>query len=180
MPTYTKSAYKESMGLAKPLESDYWDPKVYNENFDKIDSYPFVVQSGTTTAKRTAINGTSETIAVTWYYKKWSDGTLEAYAVSHIDNWRCSDKQKQDGTWRSGYVRFRFPALGQSTIFHRSAYVSAADDGAVGYWVEDASNPKDGSDNANYSTVRIVSTSFEDTTNVTGKNVYLSFKGTWS
>lgn len=175
MPTITPN-----MGLSLPYESEALDVSVLNSNFEKIDGFPYVVESGQTTAYHSNINAsTAQYKQITWYYKKWSDGTLEAYAVAHVTNLRCNDKQNQDGTWRSGYIRFYYPSLGQKVIYHRSAFVSQADDTSNQVWVADVSQPGDGSDNASYESVRCISTTQETVATGSDKNFYLSFKATW-
>lgn len=167
-----------NMKLTLPYESDYYDISVFNNNFTKIDSFPYVVESGKTTAYHSNANASvAQYKKITWYYKKWSDGTLEAYAVAHITGLKCNDKQKQDGTWRSPYIRFYYPSLGQKVIYHRNAFVSQADDDGYTVWTADVSAPGDGSDNANYESVRCVTTVQETT--ASDKNFYLSFKATW-
>lgn len=175
-------AYTPNMKLAKPYESDNFDLELLNSNWDKIDSFPYVVESGRTTAYRSNIHASvAQYKKITWYYKKWSDGTLEAYAVANIEDWRCNGEQGDDGTWWSGYIRFNYPSLGQKTIFNRAAFVSQADNKSVACWVADVSSPGDGYDNASYESVRLVATANEDSIISGGsdKNIYLSFKGTW-
>lgn len=173
MPEYT--ANKK---YALPYESEPVDINVINENFLKDDAFPFVLASGTVTANRMQPGSTTSVAEkLTWYYKKWSDGTLEAYAVAHVANLACNDSQKQDGTWRSKFLRFIYPSLGQKKIFNRSMCISGADLGSSGYWAEDVSSPGDGADNASYQTIRCVSTVKETTTK--DKNIYVGFKGTW-
>lgn len=173
-------AVTPNMGLTKPYESEYFDVNVLNDNFDKIDSFPYVVESGKTTAYHSNTNASvAQYKKIDWYYKKWSDGTLEAYAVAHISGLRCNDKQNQDGTWRSGYIRFYYPSLGQKVIFHRNCFVSQADNTSNQVWIADVSTPGDGSDNANYESVRCITTTQETAASVSDKNFYVSFKGTW-
>lgn len=175
MPSITPN-----MGFTLPYESDKWNPEVYNENFRKIDAVPYVVESGVTSAYHSNINATiAQYKKIDWYYKKWSDGTLEAYAVAHISGLACNDKQNQDGTWRSGYIRFYYPSLGQQLIYNRGAFVSQADNVNTHVWVADVSQPGDGADNATYESVRCISTMQESIANASDKNFYLSFKGTW-
>lgn len=173
MPEYTPNK-----NYALPYESEPVDIETLNENFRKDDAFPFVVASGTTTANRFSPGSTTSVAEkLTWYYKKWSDGTLEAYAVAHVTQMICNDMEKQDGTWRSKFFRFKYPDLGQKTIFHRSAMISGADDVSSGYWAEDVSAPGDGADNCTYQTIRAVSTIKE--TVARDKNIYVAFKGTW-
>lgn len=176
MPSFTTN-HK----FSKPYESENYDINVQNSNWDIVDKLPYIVEAGTATAYRSNINATTAQYKkITWYYRKFSDHTLEAYAVADdITNWRCDDKQKQDGTWRSGYIRFYYPSLGQKTIFHRNAFISQADDNAQSVWVADVSAPGDGSNNASYESIRCLSTTQETIQNGTNKNVYVSFRATW-
>lgn len=176
MPSFTTN-HK----FSKPYESENYDVNIQNSNWDIVDKLPYIVSAGTTTAYRSNVNAsTAQYKKITWYYKKFSDHTLEAYAVAaDISGWACSDKQKQDGTWRSGYIRFYYPSLGQKTIFNRSAFVSQADNDAHSVWVADVSAPGDGSNNASYESIRIISTTQEAVKDAPDKNVYLSFRATW-
>lgn len=175
MPTITPN-----MGLSLPYESEALDVSVLNSNFEKIDSFPYVVESGVTTAYHSNTNGAvAQYKKIDWYYKKWSDGTLEAYAVAHISGLACNDKQGQDGTWRSGFIRFYYPSLGQKIIFNRGAWVSQADNSGPAVWLGDVSAPGDGTDNASYQTVRCISMVQETIAGASDKNFYVSFKGTW-
>lgn len=173
MPSFTPN-----MGLTKQYEAENYDVNIVNANLDIIDSFPYIVESGVTTAYMSNANATTAQYKkIDWYYKKYSDGTLEAHTVAQITGLKCNDKQKQDGTWRSPYIRFYYPSLGQKTIFHRNAFVSQADDTSNTVWISDVSSPGDGSDNANYESVRCVAT-VQETTAI-DKNFYLSFKATW-
>lgn len=167
------------MGLSLPYESEAMDVAVLNSNFETIDGFPYIVESGQATAYMSNINASvAQYKQVTWYYKKFSDGTLEANAVAQVTGLKCDGDQKQDGTWRSGYIRFYYPSLGQQVVFHRNAFVSQADNTSATVWVADVSAPGDGSDNASYESVRCVATMRETT--AVDKNFYLSFKATWS
>ena len=173
MPEYT--ANKK---YALPYESEPLDINVLNENFRTDDRLPYIVEAGTASANRYS-PGSFSAVAekIQWYYKKYSDHTLEAYAVAHVTAMICNDSQKQDGTWRSKFFRFAYPSLGQKIIFNRSVCISGADDSSSGYWAEDCSTPGDGKDNATYQTIRGVSTTKETTAR--DKNIYIGFKGTW-
>lgn len=175
MPDFTANH-----GFAKPYESDNYDVSVQNSNWDILDAVPYIVASGTSTAYHSNINASvAQWKKITWYWKKFSDGTLSAKAVAHITGLACTDKQNQDGTWRSGYVRFYYPALGQKVIFGRNAFVSQADNAANQVWVADVSAPGDGSDNASYESLRVISTVQETASKTADKNFYLSFDATW-
>lgn len=175
MPTITPN-----MGLSLPYESEALDVSILNSNFEKIDGFPYVVESGVTAAYRSNTNATTAQFKkIDWYYKKWSDGTLEAYAVAPVEGLACNGEQGEDGTWMSGWIRFYYPALGQKIIFNRAAWLSQADNRDWNVWVADCSQPGDGSDNASYQTIRCVATAYEDVSYASDKNFYLSFKGTW-
>lgn len=173
MPTTTAN-----LGLAKPLESENWDPNVYNNNFDKIDKLTHIVESGTTTSKRWTINGTSSNGGtITWHYKKYSDGSLEAQTMWKIANWLCNDSQGQDGTWRSGWIHVEYPTLGQKSIFYKNAYCasSSTSSDSTQCWVMDSS---DYGEDATYQTIELVATR-EETNSAIEKVIYMEFKGMW-
>lgn len=162
-----------------PYETEAVDINVINENFRKDDGFPYVKEAGTAYANRYLPGSTSNVAEkLKWYYKIWSHGIVEAYAVAHVTAMICNDSQKQDGTWRSNYFRFNYPTFNKSldTVFHRTAWISGADDGTSGYWLEDVSTPKEGNDDAAYQTVRGVSTKKETTAR--DKNIYVGFMAT--
>lgn len=164
--------------FSKPYESENYDINIQNANWDKLDALPYIVEAGTATAYHSNVNATTAQYKkITWYYRKYSDHTLEAYAVAPITGLKCNDAQKQDGTWRSGFIRFYYPSLGQKIVFNRSCFVSQADDNATTVWAADVSKPGDGSDNASYESVRCVATVKENT--AVDKNFYVGFKATW-
>lgn len=166
-----------NMGLTLPYESDNYDISVFNENFTKIDELPYIVEAGTAKAYHSNGNATVANYRqVTWYYKKYSDGTLEAHTVTPWSSWPCNISTTS-GVWMSVFVRFHYPALGQKIIFHRSATVSQTDDTSVGMWASDVSCPGEGNDNLSYQSIRLLSLAKEETERY--KNVYLSFKATW-
>lgn len=167
-----------NLGLIKPYESEYWDIDKFNENMDKIDALTHIVESGTATSDKYAINSvTTKSGTVTWRYKKYSDGTLEANSAWKISNLRCNDKQGEDGTWRSGFVHVNYPSLGQQTVYYKNAMCassSAASD-ATQCWVMDCSIY---GEDAGYQTIRLVATKNETDTSAE-KVIYMEFKGTW-
>ena len=174
MPNYTKNKK-----YATFQESEKVDVSLINGNFIIDDGFPYIVEAGKAVANRYSPNSTSSVAEkIDWYYKKYSDGTMEAYAVAHVTAMVCNDSEKEDGTWRSKFFRFQYPSsLGIKKVYHRSAWLSGADDGTSGYWLEDVSSPGDGQDNATYQTVRGVSTKKE--TKARDKNIYVGFKATW-
>lgn len=166
-----------NLGLKKPLENEYWDPSVYNENFDKIDELTHIIASGTITSNRTAIGSDAYAGTVTWHYKKYSDGTLEASCSWKATNWRCNDKEGADGTWRSGWIRVEYPSLGQKSIYYKNAMCASSSSASdsIQCWVMDTSIY---GESASYQTIRLVSTNMESNTDVE-KVIYMEFKGTW-
>lgn len=167
-----------NLGLTKPYESEYWDIDKFNENMDKIDALTHCIASGTATSDKFAINsGSTKSGTVTWHYKKYSDGTLEAQCSWKVANWKCTDKQGEDGTWRSGYIHVNYPKLGQKAIYYKNAMCasSSSSSDATQCWVMDCSSY---GESATYQTIRLVSTKKETSTSME-KVVYMEFKGTW-
>lgn len=165
-----------NMKLSLPYESEALDVSVLNANFTKIDSFPYIVESGETTAYMS--NGNAEIAQykkITWYYKKYSDGTLEAHTVAPVTGIPCN--MARGNLFVSKYLRFYYPSLGQKIIFNRNCFASNADSDSSCVWVQDVSQPGDGSDNVSYESVRLMSATKETTS--ADKNFYLSFKGTW-
>lgn len=168
----------EKLGLVKPYESDYWNINTFNENMDKLDALTHIIESGTATAYKYKINSTStKDGTVTWYYKKYSDGTLEAQCSWKITNLRCTDKQGQDGTWRSGYVHVDYPSIGQKSIYYKNAMCasSSGSSDSTQSWVMDTSAY---GESASYQSIRLVATQKETGSSIE-KVIYMEFKGTW-
>lgn len=164
------------LGLTKPYESDYFNIGDFNDNMDKIDNLVHIVESGTMTATKTTINTQTPNGNVTWHYKKYDDGTLEAQCAWKINNWKCSDSQGEDGTWRSGYIHVNYPNLGQKSITYKNAMVAASSGSpdAAYNWVMDCSAY---GESTSYQTIRLVSPLNE--TKSIEKVIYMEFKGTW-
>lgn len=160
--------------LTKPFESEYYDIGVMNDNMDKIDALTHITTSGTATATKYAVNSTTvKDGTVTWYYRKGDDGIIEAWATFQAPL-QCNDSQKQDGTWRSGYLHINYPSLGQKKIINRNIYIGSGDNSAAASWAMDSSTY--GSDTG-YQTFRAVSMVKE--TKKIMKNVYMSFVATY-
>ena len=169
MPTTTPK-----LGLVKPYESDYYDVNTLNANMDTIDNLTHIVASGTATSTRSQVNAwDTNGGTVTWYWKKYSDGTLEAYARFIITNLRCNAKQ-DDGTWYSGYIQVNYPDLGQDVIFHRSVSVGCVNAVGIMNWAIDTAKYGTVVDATAFTLVSIA----EEPSNIE-KCIYVGFKGTW-
>lgn len=72
------------------LENDVVDWELINQNFEKLDDTVLCIESGEKTA---AYSGGSSGNAV-WYYKIYSDGSLDMYTILDINNLRCSNGGK--------------------------------------------------------------------------------------
>lgn len=167
-----------NLGLKKPLENEYWDPNVYNDNFDTIDKLTHIIASGTITSDKYRINSSSvKDGTVTWHYKKFSDGTLEASCAILITDLRCNDNEGADGTWRSGWLCVGYPSLGQKSIYYKNAMCasSSSSNDSIQCWVMDTSVY---GESATYQSIRLVSTKKETDTAIE-KVIYMEFKGMW-
>ena len=68
------------LGMTKPSESDYASINTLNANFDIIDALVHIKSSGTATSTVYGYETNTSSIGnVTWYYKKYDDGTFAAY-----------------------------------------------------------------------------------------------------
>ena len=85
------------------LESEVVDFEEVNENFTKIDTLPFCIESGTKTSSYT---GGSSAIA-TWRYKKYSDSTVDMSTVLYFDNLKCNEGT--EAPYYSGVSKVDFP-----------------------------------------------------------------------
>ena len=75
------------------LESEVVDFEEINDNFKKIDALVSCTESGKKTANYT---GGSDSVA-TWYYKKYTDKSIEMWAKLNFTNLKC------DGGTKSPY-----------------------------------------------------------------------------
>lgn len=78
------------MGFNTFLENDVVDWELINENFEKLDNMVLCTESGSKTAAYSG--GTSGN--ATWYYKKYSDGTIEMYTKIEFDSLKCGSGSK--------------------------------------------------------------------------------------
>ena len=168
------------LGLVKPYESDYFNISDFNANMDKIDNLVHIVESGIVTSNRTSVGAENLNAGtVDWYYKKYNDGTLEACGKWKVTNWRCKDKQGEDGTWRSGYIRVYYPNIGQKSIFYKNAMVAASSGSgdSITNWIMDCSAY---GEDTSYQSLRLVAPKIEgEDKAAVEKVIYMEFKGTW-
>lgn len=82
MPNKTKN-----LALFSWLRSDKIKVSEINENFNILDDCVHCVESGTVTTNYVA---DSVTKTCTWRYKKYSDGTSEAYTDVRVSNMPCT------------------------------------------------------------------------------------------
>lgn len=76
----------EKLELNVWLESEPVNFEEVNANFEKIDSLPLCIESGT---KSSSYTGGSDASA-TWLYKKYSDGTIEMCTRLEYTNLKCN------------------------------------------------------------------------------------------
>lgn len=75
-----------NLGLNTWLENEVVDFEEINENFEKLDAMTMCVESGKKTANYT---GGSDTVA-TWYYRKYSDKSIDLWAKLNFTNLKCN------------------------------------------------------------------------------------------
>lgn len=161
------------LNLTLPYESEYYDISVQNGNFQKIDDLTHITKSGTATATRYAINSaTVKDGTVTWYYQIFDDGIIQAWTTFQT-NALCNDSQKQDGTWRSGFLHINYPSLGQAKIINRAIFAGSGDSTAAQNWAADVSTY---GSSTGYQSFRLISM-VKETTKI-NKNIYMSFVAT--
>lgn len=94
----------ERLGLNTWLENDIVDFELMNENFRIIDEAPSIVEAGTTTSTYT--DSSSKT--TTWYYKKYSDGTVEMSAKLGYTGLLCNQGTQAPYYSNASDVNFPF------------------------------------------------------------------------
>lgn len=86
------------LGLNTWLPSDYMNVSELNANFNKIDTYIMCTKSeiiSTTTSNDDQTN-------TDWFYKEYSDGTIELYAAVRMSKIKC-DHSTTTGTETAPY-----------------------------------------------------------------------------
>lgn len=69
------------------LENEPVDFEEINDNFEKIDKLPFVIESGSKIGSYTGGSNSSNI----WRYKKYSDGTIEMSTKLEYNNLKCNN-----------------------------------------------------------------------------------------
>ena len=85
------------------LENEPVNFEEINENFEKIDALPICIESGTKLGTYTGGSQTSNT----WYYKKYSDGSIEMYTKLEFNNLKCDGGT--EAPYYSGSSKVTFP-----------------------------------------------------------------------
>lgn len=85
------------------LENEPVNFEEINDNFKAIDALPFCIESGTKVGSYTG--GSSS--ANTWYYKKYSDGTIEMSTKLEFTNLKCNGGR--ESPYYSGVSNVTFP-----------------------------------------------------------------------
>lgn len=98
MPDKTKN-----LGLNTWLETDYLDVDELNYNFSKLDTLSLCIETGIKTASYTGgVAGSAE-----WYYKKYTDNTVEMSTKLYYTNLKCNDGT--EAPYYSGVSTISFP-----------------------------------------------------------------------
>ena len=98
----------EKLKLNIWLESEPVNFEEMNANFEKIDSLPFCIESGTKVGTYTGgITSTN-----TWRYKKYSDGSIEMFTKLEFDNLKCNGGSQAPYYSDSSKVVFPFALKG--------------------------------------------------------------------
>lgn len=94
----------EKLGLYTWLENDPVDFEQLNNNFEKLESCSMVVESGT---KTSGYSGGPSGYNATWYYKKYSDKTIEMSTKLEFTNLKCN--YGESAPYHSGDSTVYFP-----------------------------------------------------------------------
>lgn len=111
------------------LENEPVNFEEVNENFEKIDKLPFVIESGTKAGAYTGGSNGSNT----WRYKKYSDGTIEMSTKLEFDNLKCDSGTEIP--YYSGYSKVTFP-FALKEVYDVQMHLAS---NTIG-WVADISN----------------------------------------
>ena len=144
------------------LENDVVDWEKINENFEKLDKLVQCTESGTKSASYTGASSGN----ASWYYKKFSDGSIEMYTKLELDNVKCSSGASSP--YQSGTISVNFPF---KLVSVNDVHMNMASS-TVG-WVSDIT----GKGIVDLVRFTVRSTSYENS--VVYKQIYINVKGRW-
>ncbi len=151
-----------NVGFYTFLENDVVDWAYINKNFEKLDVMALCIESGT---KAAAYSGGASGNA-TWYYKKYSDGTIELYTKLEFDNIKCTGGAA--APYYSDSIKVLFPF----TISYVDDVQMHLTSDTIG-WIADIT----GKGVVDCAIFRIMSMTSESS-NIS-KRVYINMKGRW-
>lgn len=144
------------------LENDVVDFEKINENFNKLDKLVLCTESGTKSASYSG----AATGNASWYYRKFSDGTIEMYTKLELDNIKCGSGASSP--YQSGTISVNFPF--KLTAVNNVNMNMASN--TVG-WVSDTT----GKGIVDLVRFNVRSTAYENS--YIYKQVYINVKGRW-
>lgn len=148
------------LGLNTFLESEVLNYEDVNYNFEKIDEYPICIESGKKSSTYSgAVSGNA-----TWYYRKYSDGTIDLYTNIETTGLKCSSGAS--APYHSNTTKILIP-ISLSTIYGTELSLTSEYLG----WVADIT----GKNVNDYITFQVVGLKVES--NNTYKRVYIHIKG---
>ena len=106
------------LGMTKPSESDFASINTLNANFDILDALVHIKSSGTATSTVYGYETSTSPIGnVTWYYKKYDDGTFAAYTkYSNTELITKNAWGTKGGVYVSDSIEISTPNIGISAI----------------------------------------------------------------
>lgn len=147
-------------GLNIWLENEPVNFEEINENFNKIDKFVVCTESGTITSY---YSGGSDTVAK-WYYKKYSDKTIEMSAKLEFTNLKCNGGDSSP--YYSGTSKLLFP-FELSAVYDVQMLLAS---NTIG-WVSNIT----GKSVLDYVMFRVMGTAYESTTEY--KQIFINVKG---
>lgn len=163
------------LGLTKPSESDFATVNTLNRNFDIIDSLVHIKSSGTATSTVYGYESSTSSIGnVTWYYKKYDDGTFSAYTKYADTKLLCKNAwgSGSKSVYVSDSISINTPNIGISAI--NNCQLSIA--GNVFNWPMNITNNSE----TMLSKMGIRAASIYNETENTAKTIYITIEGTYS
>ena len=142
------------------FENDPVNFEEMNYNFEKLDSMTMCIESG----KKTAYYSGGIDSVSSWYYKKYSDGTIEMSTKLDFIDLKCNGGTS--APYYSGEAKVSFP-FAFSEIYDVQIHMASSTIG----WVCDTT-PKSVLD---YLTFKVMGQTYES--NYVNKQVYLTVKG---